>query len=644
MSLNRFPHPAIVSGGRQLEKVITEMEAGTYPLPENAVWRGDLPRDLAVRLALATGATMEQITEITSQAAAAEVAAPVAQDTPSQVSAEEADVIIRHTHENGTLVYGTSKGDGTAEILRANRFRWFPSIKLWGVPQSRDHLAKRWQIQAAAESLRKAGFTVAVEIDDTPRDVAEVKADRADRLDARFDRLSAKAERNQREGDARWARATEIVDARNGQPRLAGHHSARRWDADAKRIDQNEQAAKTAYGKAARAAAAARVVGDADAYRELPPVIIRRIDKNEAELRQTMHYINGTRPANDWRGAYGPDREPASGEWLESLTARKTFLEHQLEADRAALAAHEANGYVRLTRDTVHKGDRVFWGAAWGDGVGGALVNRTNPKTVTLDRKSYPRTLPYEQIQRVECPHTDESVTVNRPRMQRRPRTGPVPQVSDQALAVLGQQARNEEPLTVDASTEFFPTPAAVAERMIEAAELEAHMTVLEPSAGLGAIASKVAPLVAKVDCIELNWKLADRLSRSGVANMTVQCGDFLEVDPVALRQAEAAGTYVGQSPAYDRVLMNPPFGRQADIAHVTHALRFVKPGGMVVAIMSAGAEFRQDKTAVEFRKLVADSGGWIERLPDDAFAGSGISVRTVMAVIPVSAAAEAAA
>ena len=71
-------------------------------------------------------------------------------------------ITISHTHADGTLVYGTSKEDGTAAILKANRFRWFPSIRLWGVPQSRDHLAKRWQIDAAANSLRAAGHEVTV--------------------------------------------------------------------------------------------------------------------------------------------------------------------------------------------------------------------------------------------------------------------------------------------------------------------------------------------------------------------------------------------------------------------------------------------------------------------------------------------------
>jgi protein-L-isoaspartate O-methyltransferase len=527
-----------------------------------------------------------------------------------QPSAESPAVItIRHTHEDGTLVHGTSKGDGVLELIgprTAARFRYFPSIRKIGIPQSRDHLAKRWQIDMAAEALRKAGFEVTVEIDDTPRDVAEVKEDRAERLDARYDRLTAAAQRNSEEAEQRWARAHEIADARNGQPRLAGHHSARRWDADEKRLEQNERAATAAFREAERAAAAASVVGSADAYRELPPVIIRRIGRLEAELRQTMHHINGTRPAND------PDAKPASGDRLEQLEARKAFLEHQLEADRAALAEHEAAGYVRLTRETVHKGDRVFWGATWGDGIGGAIVTRTNPKTVTLDRTRYPRTLPYEQIKKVECPHDGTETTVRAPK-RRTPRREPVP-------VTVERPAERPEPLTVDASTEFFATPPAVVDRMIAVAGLEAGMTVLEPSAGLGAIASRVAPLVASVECIERDSQLASRLRAASTWAGDVLCADFLEVPP---------------APVYDRVLMNPPFSRQADIRHVTHAYEFVKPGGRVVAVMSAGAEFRQGKTAEGFRKMVADRGGRIERLPDDAFAGAGISVRTVMAVIP---------
>lgn len=56
-----LPHPAIICSGPQLLSVIEKLEAGTYPQPDTAIWRDDLPVPLARRLAKATGATDEQI-------------------------------------------------------------------------------------------------------------------------------------------------------------------------------------------------------------------------------------------------------------------------------------------------------------------------------------------------------------------------------------------------------------------------------------------------------------------------------------------------------------------------------------------------------------------------------------------------------
>jgi predicted RNA methylase len=253
-------------------------------------------------------------------------------------------------------------------------------------------------------------------------------------------------------------------------------------------------------------------------------------------------------------------------------------------------------------------------------------VTRTNPKTVTLDRRSYPRTLPYEQIRTVECPHDGTETKITIPR---KAKAGPAGgNGTAERLSELKERGQDAKagPLYVDARTEYFPTPPAVVEQMAEAAGLEPGMTVLEPSAGLGAIASAIEPLVTgkpggAVTCIERDYNLWQRLT-ANERYRSVQHGDFLEADP-------------SDGPLYDRVMMNPPFSGQADVRHVTHALGFVKPGGLVVAIMSAGVGFRQDKTAETFRKLVADHGGRIERLPDDAFEGSGVNVRTVLVTIP---------
>lgn len=74
---------------------------------------------------------------------------------------------------------------------------------------------------------------------------------------------------------------------------------------------------------------------------------------------------------------------------------------------------------------------------------------------------------------------------------------------------------------------------------------------------------------------------------------------------------------------------MNPPFAKQADIAHVRHAHTFLATNGLLVSIMGASVAFREDKRTVEFRAWVAEHGGAIEALPDGSFKSSGTGVRT---------------
>lgn len=171
---------------------------------------------------------------------------------------------------------------------------------------------------------------------------------------------------------------------------------------------------------------------------------------------------------------------------------------------------------------------------------------------------------------------------------------------------------------TIQQDYGYFPTPAAVVDRLMEIAEIKPGMTVLEPSAGRGAIALPCATLGAVVDCYELlsanHAFLTD--NRLGF----VRHMDFLMVEPEA---------------TYDRVCMNPPFSKQADIHHVTHALKFLKPGGLLVSVMSASVTFRDNKLAKNFRDLIAERGGDIEELPEGAFKESGTMVRTVIVTIP---------
>lgn len=166
-------------------------------------------------------------------------------------------------------------------------------------------------------------------------------------------------------------------------------------------------------------------------------------------------------------------------------------------------------------------------------------------------------------------------------------------------------------------SAQYFPTPDAVVQRLVELAALKPGMEVLEPSAGSGAIASAVAASGASVDCIERDPGYATVLTETGGA-CTVQVADFLTVPA---------------EPRYDRVVMNPPFAKGADMAHVEHALRFLKPDGLLVSVMSWAVTFHGRKTA-KFRALVEGRGGSIEAVGEGAFAESGTDVDTVIVTI----------
>ena len=112
---------------------------------------------------------------------------------------------ITHTHAEGTLIDGSSRGDGSAEILKAQRWRWSRNLGSWYIPQSRDRRAKLPQINATAAALRAAGFTVELDIDDTYRPIACVEADKIARQAARVDALDAKADRKAGTAEAAWA-------------------------------------------------------------------------------------------------------------------------------------------------------------------------------------------------------------------------------------------------------------------------------------------------------------------------------------------------------------------------------------------------------------------------------------------------------
>ena len=162
---------------------------------------------------------------------------------------------------------------------------------------------------------------------------------------------------------------------------------------------------------------------------------------------------------------------------------------------------------------------------------------------------------------------------------------------------------------------DFYPTPVGVVAQILAAGGLRPGMDVLEPSAGDGAIVRGIIAAGITPDCVEIDPDrsegLRDLLPPGAVVNM-----DFLLMHP---------------EPEYDRVLMNPPFGKGAGVQHVFHALRFLKPGGRLVAVLGAGLDYRDDGPSRELRNLIEAWNGTTAILPPGSFRAAGTDVKTVL-------------
>ncbi len=288
--------------------------------------------------------------------------------------AEAADIVIRHTHGDGTIVEGSSKGDGVWEALRPLgwAYRRTPGIFIRG---SRYKGADRWRINRAADAVRALGLSCAVVIDEgmsfAEREAARVGAaeERAERFEDRAGRAAAASQsaRNASDqiGERFWM----------GQPILVGHHSERRARRDQERM-HNQMRKSIAEGERAGYWASRAAAADAyERYRKDPGRTLRRIEKLEAERRSVLRERDGVddrgRKADVWR------REPSEAR-REELTRCLAEYDEELTYWAETIKEAERRGFKVWGRADFVKGDFVRWRGSWYE------VTRVNAKTVTV--------------------------------------------------------------------------------------------------------------------------------------------------------------------------------------------------------------------------------------------------------------------
>jgi hypothetical protein len=173
-------------------------------------------------------------------------------------------------------------------------------------------------------------------------------------------------------------------------------------------------------------------------------------------------------------------------------------------------------------------------------------------------------------------------------------------------------------------SFNLFQTPKDIADRMASLIP-QTCRTILEPSAGLGRLynairarnkQAHISLVEQSADCCRELYAVTEQDELTAIKQ-----ADFLSVEPA--REGNC-GLIIKQLPEafYDSVIMNPPFKQGRDVKHILHALKFVKPGGVVIALCYNGV--KQNKQL----KPLADS--W-EVLPEGTFRSEGTSASVVL-------------
>ncbi len=166
---------------------------------------------------------------------------------------------------------------------------------------------------------------------------------------------------------------------------------------------------------------------------------------------------------------------------------------------------------------------------------------------------------------------------------------------------------------------QFYETPNDLADEMVRLVCLKPGMRILEPSVGDGAIFDAIHRKIEDVEVVvvELDEKRLNdfKLSRQPYLAIT---GDFLNTSSNDL------------GGLFDRVIMNPPFTKMQDSKHVRKAYSLLKPGGLLIAVMSAAVIWREAEDYNWIRKNAFS----ISECPEGTFKASGTNVNTAVVVL----------
>jgi hypothetical protein len=293
-----------------------------------------------------------------------------------------ADITIRHTRAEGTLILGSEPGDGILGLLNPHGFRYARTVGSIYLRGSRDRAADMRRIRGAKAALEGAQHAVTLSIDETVRrPFQEAEQERYRRAGVRAERLDARADRLQESSDAKWKEGRRIAASYMGEPVKVDHYSANRHMRDLERSRRMCGQAVAEEEEANRCRSLADAAATFEEYRKNVGTTLRRLERLRAHRDRIERQIEATVQAAAVHAEAGNPTDPeALVDSLARLDADHLDLCEQIRDWESHIKQAETGGAKVWRPEDFTPGDYCRTGERW------YLVLRANKKTLTVPK------------------------------------------------------------------------------------------------------------------------------------------------------------------------------------------------------------------------------------------------------------------
>lgn len=179
-------------------------------------------------------------------------------------------------------------------------------------------------------------------------------------------------------------------------------------------------------------------------------------------------------------------------------------------------------------------------------------------------------------------------------------------------------QIANGEKQNLKKEFQFFATPEELADTLVYLSNINHSDTILEPSAGQGAIIKSINKVTDVVpDCYELMDVNRTILNKSGLRFNLIGI-DF----------------FSNNRKTYSKIIANPPFSNNQDIDHLIEMYKCLSQCGRLVCITSESWVNGTQKKQIDFKNWLEEVGAEILDIEKGTFKQSGTMVGGKIVII----------